>query len=102
MQPEEFYKINELISGTKSPDYDIAARKLQREVVESEKEQLIQGLDQYSAKEAKQSTVHTRADIILLVSYTRWITNYLRSIEKAIWIITALLAIFVCTYFFKN
>jgi len=43
MQPEEYYRVKEIATGKKAPACDVAARNLQREVMESEKEQLDNG-----------------------------------------------------------
>lgn len=101
MQPEEYYKMQELITGNKPPAYDVFARNLQREVVDSEKEQLNNGLDQYSQKEVNQAIVHSRADMVLVFAYLRWVTGLMRSIEIAIWVIVVLLTIFVGAYILK-
>jgi hypothetical protein len=90
-----------MITGKKPPAYDVFARNLQREVVESEKEQLNQGQDQYNQKEVNQAIVHTRADMVLVFAYLRWGTGLMKSIKIAIWIIVVLLTIFVGAYIFK-
>ena len=100
MQPEEYYKTQEILTGKKFPDYDVAARNLQRDVGESEKEKLNQGLNQYSEEEARLAVVYTRSDLILIVSYTRWITAGIRDIVHVLWIIAVLLALVVCKYLF--
>jgi hypothetical protein len=100
MQPEEYYRMKETATGKKAPAYDVAARNLQREVMESEKEQLDNGADQYSEKEVRQATVHTRADVVLMCSYLQCITGLLRSIDIVLWVIAALLAVLVGKYLF--
>ena len=100
MQPEEYYRVKEIATGKKAPACDVAARNLQREVMESEKEQLDNGADQYSDKEVRQATVHTRADVIMMCSYLQCITGLLRSMDIVLWVIAALLAVLVGKFLF--
>ena len=100
MQPESYYRMKEMATGKKAPAYDVAARNLQRDVMESEKAQLDNGADQYSEKEVRQAVVHTRADTVLMCSYLYWITGLLRSIDIVLWVIAALLAILTGKFLF--
>lgn len=62
------YKIGESL-GKKWPEFMKRAGILQNEVMTSENTRLREGLIDYTSKQARMATVHSREDIILMVSY---------------------------------
>lgn len=71
--------------------HDEAAAELQRGVKYDELDNLDKGLDDYSETQVRQAIVHTRQDMVLLVSHLSSLNKQAGSIRRLLWIITGLL-----------
>lgn len=63
------------------------ASSLQRGVIEDELENLEKGLDQYNEEQKSQAIVHTRQDVVLLVSHVSALS---RKMSKALFWLRAI------------
>lgn len=72
--------------------YSEAAGSLQRAVMSSERTNLEKGLDDYTEEEVRQATVHTRQDLVLVVSYLSALNTQAATIRRLLWLILAVLA----------
>jgi len=74
-----------------STKYDDMASELQRGVKHDELENLDKGLDDYSEAQVRQATVHTRHDLVLLVSHFASLNRQVSTVRRLLWIIAGLL-----------
>lgn len=73
-------------------DADDRARKLQRHVRIDEAEQLRDGLSDYDDGQIRQAIVHSRQDIVILVSYLSSANYKLKVIAGLLFVAVGLLA----------
>ena len=63
-------------------DYEASGRKLQFEVMQAEATQLSKGDDAYTPREVAQATVHTRQDLVLVVSLLTQLNGHVRALRR--------------------
>lgn len=73
-------------------DADDRAKELQRHVRIDESEQLRDGLSNYEDEQVRQAIVHSRQDIIMIVSYLSSANYKLKIVAGLLFIAVALLA----------
>jgi hypothetical protein len=96
--PTDYFKLYRSLGMTSESDM---ASALQRGVMADEAEHLDKGLDLYSEEQKTQAIVHTRQDIVLLVSY---VSSISRKMNQAIfWLraISLLLGLLVLGVYFR-
>jgi hypothetical protein len=73
-------------------NYNRRAEDLQRAVKYGEIENLGNGVDDYSDNQVRQSSVHTRQDLVLIVSHIASLNEQVATIRRLAWIVAAIAA----------
>lgn len=73
--------------------YDSKATDLMRGVRNDEREQLHSGASYYNDDQVRQAIVHSRQDIVLMVSYLSSLNAQIMRLTRALWLIAGLLLV---------
>jgi len=96
--PADYFKLYKSLGMTSESDM---ASALQRAVMSDESDHLQNGIDLYTEEQKTQAIVHTRQDIILLVSYASSISK--KMAKSLFWLgtISVLLAFLLLAVYFR-
>jgi hypothetical protein len=79
--------------------YEQRAMDLQLRVIASEDKQLDQGDADYTPERERQAIVHTRQDLVLLISYLSAVNLQVAAMRRLLWVMTLALGVLVIDHF---